>query len=64
MTTKELKEALTSGYCVKSKGVTYKRVSAIITRYKNNQFIITAELTDIHDNSVTIEKPHRIERVI
>ena len=64
MTIKELKEALVSGCPVKSKSITYKCVSAIITRYKGNQFIITAELTDIHDNSVSIAEPHRIERVI
>lgn len=64
MTTQELKEALASGCPVKSNGITYKCVSAIITRFKDNQFIITAELTDIHNNSVTIAEPHRIEKVV
>lgn len=63
MTTQELKEALASGCPVKSGEITYKCVSAIITRYKNNRFVISAELTDRHDNSVSIAEPHRIEKV-
>ena len=35
MTTQELKEALVCGCPVKSKGITYKCVSAIITRFKD-----------------------------
>lgn len=64
MTTQELKEALVNKCPVKCNGITYKCVSAIITRYKNNQFIISAELTDIHDNSVSIAEPHRIEKEV
>lgn len=63
MTNEELKAALFSGCPVEHGGIVYKCVSAIIYRCKNGELVISAELTDKNNNSVSIVEPSRVTEV-
>ncbi len=55
MTNEEAKTALLYKYPVTYNGLRYSYISAIIYRYdKNNNLLISAELTDNNKRSVTI----------
>lgn len=55
MTNEEAKTALLYKYPVTYNGLSYSYISAIIYRYdKNNNLLISAELTDNNKRSVTI----------
>jgi hypothetical protein len=55
MTNTEAKDALLHRTPVSYKGIRYSHISAIIYRYdKNNNLLVSAELTDFTKRSVTI----------
>ena len=62
MTNEEAKEAFFKGVAVKSQGIHYKCISAIIYRKdKDNKLIVSAELLDNSGNSITIARTRDIE---
>lgn len=64
MTNEEAKAAFFSRLPVKAHGITYKRISAIIYRIdKDNKIIISAELLDKTERSVTIARLQDIQEV-
>lgn len=62
MTAEEIKEALLKGYAVKANGIEYKCVTAIIYRAQNGRIMVSGELLDKHQRSVTIVPLDKIER--
>lgn len=64
MTNEEAKAAFFSRLPVKANDITYKRISAIIYRLDdNNKTIISAELLDKTERSVTIARLQDIQEV-
>ena len=62
MTNEEAKEAFFSGVPVKSKGIRYKYISAIIYRKdKDGNVLVSAEMIDQNGNSATIARTKDIE---
>lgn len=62
MNNEELKEALLQRFPVVCRGVTYDHISAIIYRAGNGRIVVTAELMDKNQNSVTIAEPRHITK--
>ena len=62
MTNEEAKEAFFSGVAVKSQGIRYKCISAIIYRKdKDGKLIVSAEMLDNSGNSRTVARTQDIE---
>ena len=64
MTNDEAKTLLFSGKPVQFKGIEYQRITAIIYRVVNGRVLVSAELLDKNNNSVTITDPKRVEAVV
>jgi hypothetical protein len=62
MTGEELKEALMNKYPVCSNGIEYKCVNAIIYRNKDGKILVSAELLDRNERSVTIAPLDNIKK--
>lgn len=64
MTNNDAKDALFARSPVTYNGIEYRYISAIIYRCgKNNDILISAELTDKNNRSVTIAKLQDVERI-
>ena len=62
MTNEEAKEAFFSGVPVRSKGIRYKHISAIIYRKdEDGKVFVSAEMSDQNGNSATIARAKDIE---
>jgi len=63
MSNEELKDALFRGCPVKYNGIVYLRVSAIIYRNCAGKLLLSAELLDRNQNSVTVVPPQKVQEV-
>lgn len=62
MTAEEIKDALLKKYPVCADGIEFKCVNAVIYREKNGRIIVSGELLDKNQRSVTIVALDKIEK--
>jgi hypothetical protein len=62
MTSEEIKDALLKKYPVYANGIEYKCVTAVIYRKNNGRIVVSGELLDKNEMSVTIVPLDKIEK--
>lgn len=62
MTSEEIKDALLNKYPVCADGIEYKCVTAVIYRERDGNIVVSAELLDKNQNSVTVVLLKNIEK--
>lgn len=62
MNNQELKEALLQRHTVVCRGIVYARVSGIIYRERKGEIVVSAELLDMNENSVSIVDPKNVSK--
>ncbi len=62
MTAEEIKDALLKKYPVSAHGIEYRCVNAVIYRERDGRIMVSGELLDKNNHSVTIVSLDKIEK--